>query len=79
MTDNTKISGAKKKVFVYDPVNGQTTVVEGMQAVAGKQKKFDIPARLLDHDYVVIIEDAAKNYEQGLGFNVIKEKRNLEE
>lgn len=77
--DLSKISGKKKKAFVYDPENGKTTAVEGMQSVDGKQKKFEIPAQLLNHDYVVIIEDASKSYELNLGFTQIKEKRNLEE
>lgn len=77
--DLTKISGAKKRILVYDPTNGKVMPVEGMDAVGGKQKRWEIPARLLDHDYVVIIEDTKKNYERALGFVPVKEKRNLEE
>lgn len=75
----TTITGKKKKVLVYDPMDGKAQMVAGMNEVDGKQKSLEIPARLLDHDYVIIIEDATKNYERSLVFKEVNEKRNLEE
>ncbi len=77
--DLTKISGDKKKVLVYDPVDGKVQQVKGMERVDGKRKRWDIPAQLLSHDYVIIIMDASKHYEQALGFKQQEEKQNLEE
>lgn len=79
LIDLTKISGKRKRLMVYDPIDGKVLPLQGMDCVDGKQKRFEVPARLLAHDYVVIVEDAAKGYEHLLGFKQTAEERNLEE
>ena len=59
--DLTKISGAKKKAYWFNPRNGQSEFIGELDN--GKQTFFHESGYRASNDWVIVIFDAAKNYE----------------
>ncbi|WP_247232058.1 glycoside hydrolase family 140 protein [Telluribacter sp. SYSU D00476] len=55
-----KISGQNLKATWYNPKNGETK--EGEQVENKGQKKFTPPSNGYGHDWVLVLDDASKNY-----------------
>jgi hypothetical protein len=55
-----KIKGEVLHAYWYDPRNGKTTDIGNIKNEG--EKKFDPPSKGYGHDWVLVIDDAAKNY-----------------
>lgn len=55
----SKISGSKLNAYWFDPRDGKTTTIG---TIANAKKKFIPPSTGYGHDWVLVLDDAAKNY-----------------
>ena len=55
----SKITGSKLNAYWYDPRDGKTTTIG---IIANAETKFTPPSTGYGHDWVLVLDDAAKNY-----------------